>query len=69
MDLVRCHWRDAHFDFDDAGPPIDYIVETVGFLLADGPVFISIAAERLPDGSHRAVTHIPKECCIDLEAL
>src|SRR3990172_5506592 len=62
--LVVVIWRDAFFDFDqsnaeDVRP--DYLVHTVGFLLADGPTFVSLAQEVLPDGDgFRAVTHIPR---------
>lgn len=62
--LVLVIWRDAFFDFDqrdreDTRP--DYLVHTVGFLLSDGPRFVSLAQEVLPDGDgYRAVTHIPR---------
>ena len=61
--LVLVIWRNAFFDFDqssvdDVRP--DYLVHTVGFLLAQGPTFVSVAQEVLPDGDgYRAVTHIP----------
>lgn len=62
--LVVVEWHDAWFDFDLAGPEdtrADYIVRTVGFLVADGPRFVSLAQEVLPDGDgFRAVTHIPR---------
>jgi hypothetical protein len=61
--LVLVIWRDAFFDFDQADPEDvrpDYLVHTVGFLLAEGPKFVSLAQEVLPDGDgFRAVTHIP----------
>jgi hypothetical protein len=61
--LVVVIWRDAFFDFDQASAEDvrpDYLVHTVGFLLADGPTFVSLAQEVLPDGDgYRAVTHIP----------
>jgi hypothetical protein len=61
--LVLVIWRDAYFDFDqrDAEDPRpDYLVHTVGFLLSEGPKFVSLAQEVLPDGDgYRAVTHIP----------
>jgi hypothetical protein len=61
--LVVVIWRDAFFDFDQADVDDvrpDYLVHTVGFLLADGPTFVSLAQEVLPDGDgYRAVTHIP----------
>ena len=61
--LVLVTWRDAFFDFDQSSPGdvrADYLVRTVGFLVADGPVFVSLAQEILPDDEgFRAVTHIP----------
>ena len=61
--LVVVIWRDAFFDFDQADAEDvrpDYLVHTVGFLLSDGPTFVSLAQEVLPDGDgYRAVTHIP----------
>ena len=61
--LVLVTWCDAHFDFErDAGAPArqDYLVRTVGFLLEDGPRFLSVAQELLPPGEgYRAVTHVP----------
>lgn len=61
--LVLVTWHDAWFDFDqatadDSRP--DYLVKTVGFLVSEGPRFLSVAQEVLPDGDgFRAVTHIP----------
>jgi hypothetical protein len=61
--LVVVTWRDAWFDFDHADatePRSDYLVTTVGFVIREGPRFVSIAQEVLPDGDgFRAVTHIP----------
>jgi hypothetical protein len=61
--LVVVEWHDAWFDHDLSGPDQlrpDYLVRTVGFLLADGPRVLSLAQEILPDGDgFRAVTHIP----------
>lgn len=61
--LVLVTWRDAFFDFDQKSPEDrrpDYLVHTVGFLVNDGPTFVSLAQEVLPDGEgFRAVTHIP----------
>jgi hypothetical protein len=61
--LVLVVWRDAWFDFDQKDEEesrSDYLVHTVGFLLSDGPRFVSLAQEVLPDGDgYRAVTHIP----------
>jgi hypothetical protein len=61
--LVLVEWHDAWFDFDlpgvDERRP-DYLVRTVGFLVAEDPRFISLAQEVLPEGEgFRAVTHIP----------
>ncbi len=62
--LVVVIWRDAFFDFDQSNAEDirpDYLVHTVGFLLADGPKFVSLAQEVLPDGDgFRAVTHVPR---------
>ena len=61
--LVLVTWRDAWFDFDEPDPQearSDYLVNTVGFLVQQGPRFVSVAQEVLPDGDgFRAVTHIP----------
>lgn len=61
--LVLVTWRDAWFDFDEPDPEdarADYLVNTVGFLVRQGPRFVSVAQEVLPDGDgFRAVTHIP----------
>src|SRR3954454_5055130 len=56
-------WRDAFFDFDqsdaeDIRP--DYLVHTVGLLVAEGPRFVSLEQEILPDGDGvRALTYAP----------
>jgi len=61
--LVLVTWRDAWFDFDQASDEEerpDYLVRTVGFVVREGPRFVSIAQELLPDDDgFRAVTHIP----------
>lgn len=61
--LVVVDWHDAWFDLDQTSPDdarTDYPVRTVGFLLREGPTFLSLAQEILPDGEgFRAVTHIP----------
>ena len=61
--LVLVTWRDAWFDFDqalDEDERPDYLVRTVGFVVREGPRFVSIAQEVLPDDDgFRAVTHIP----------
>jgi hypothetical protein len=61
--IVLVTWRDAFFDFEGDGETLDradYLVRTVGFLVARGPRFIRVAQEVLPDGEgYRAVTHVP----------
>ncbi len=61
--LVLVEWQDAWFDLDLELPEDrrrDYVVRTVGFLVVDGPRFVSVAQEILPEGEgFRAVTHIP----------
>ena len=63
LPLVLVTWHDAWFDFDQTDPDdcrADYLVRTVGFLLSEGPRFVSVAQEMLPDADgFRAVTHIP----------
>lgn len=61
--LAMVEWHDAWFDLDLESPDVcrqDYLVHTVGFLVSEGPRFLSLAQEVLPDGEGlRAVTHIP----------
>jgi hypothetical protein len=61
--LAMVEWHDAWFDLDLESPDAsrqDYLVHTVGFLVSEGPRFVSVAQEILPDGEGlRAVTHIP----------
>ena len=61
--LAMIEWHDAWFDLDLESPDgcrQDYLVHTVGFLVSEGPRFVSLAQEVLPDGEGlRAVTHIP----------
>ena len=61
--LAMVEWHDAWFDLDQQAPEdcrVDYLVRTVGFLVREGPRFLSLAQEILPDGEGlRAVTHIP----------
>jgi hypothetical protein len=61
--LAIVEWHDAWFDLDLESPDgcrQDYLVHTVGFLVSEGPRFVSLAQEILPDGEGlRAVTHIP----------
>jgi hypothetical protein len=61
--LVVAEWHDAWFDFEQSSLEDlrqAYLVRTVGFLVGEGPRFVSLAQEILPDGEgFRAVTHIP----------
>jgi hypothetical protein len=61
--LVLVRWRDAWFDPEQLGSEdwrADYPVQTVGFLVRNDSVVVSVAQEVLPDGDgYRAVTHIP----------
>ncbi len=63
LPLVMVTWRDAWFDFEEPDgleSRSDYLVTTVGFVVRQGPRFLSVAQELLPDGDGwRAVTHIP----------
>jgi hypothetical protein len=62
--LVVAEWHDAWFDFEQSTLEDlrqAYLVRTVGFLVSEGPRFVSLAQEILPDGEgFRAVTHIPR---------
>lgn len=60
-------WRDAWFDFDQSNDDReDYIVKTVGWVIHEGPHYLSVAQEKLPiDDGWRAVTHIPVAVIID----
>ncbi len=71
--LVLVTWHDAWFDLDqrdaDDGRS-DYVVRTVGFLVNDGPRFVSVAQEVLPDGDgFRAITHIPRSIIESISTL
>ena len=61
--IVLVRWRDAWFDTEQLGEEdwrSDYPVQTVGFLVRNDSVVVSVAQEILPDGDgYRAVTHIP----------
>jgi hypothetical protein len=61
--LVDAEWHDAWFDFEQSTVEDlrqAYLVRTVGFLVGEGPRFVALAQEILPDGEgFRAVTHIP----------
>lgn len=71
--LVLVTWHDAWFDFEESDPQdcrTDYLVRTVGFLVNEGPRFLSIAQEILPDGDgFRAVTHIPRSIVEEVATL
>lgn len=60
---IEVLWHDAWFDFDqptEEDARADYIVKTSGYLIKEGPLFLSLAGEVLPDGDgFRAITHIP----------
>jgi hypothetical protein len=68
--VVRLLWRDAFYEYEGDGEPhTDYFVVTVGHLIADGPTFLAVASERLPDFTYRAITFIPAESVIELAYL
>src|SRR3954454_24295364 len=70
---VLAIWRDAFFDFDQSDAEAtrpDYLGPPVGFLATEGPRFVSLAQEILPDGDgFRAVTHIPMSIVERVERL
>ena len=71
--LVLVRWRDAWFDPEQLGADDwreDYPVMTVGFLVRDDGVVVSVAQEILPDGDgYRAVTHIPAPIVVSMTVL
>lgn len=59
MALELVTWRDAHFSLDDTEDCEDFLVETVGWVDADGR-FLRVEGEHLPeDRGSRCVTRIP----------
>jgi len=65
--VVRATWRDAYYEYEGDGEGhTDYLVVTVGHLISDGPTFLTIASERLPDLTYRAISHIPAESVLEL---
>ena len=66
--LVVILWRDASFHHDDTELPTEYLCQTAGWIIAEDATFITIAAERLPDG-HRAVTMIPAATVLEMTIL
>lgn len=66
LEVIR--WRDAFFDFDEPEEyDPDYQVVTVGFLVRESDVFVTIAQEVLPSGGFRAITHIPAATILERE--
>jgi len=52
--LAIVEWHDAWFDLDLESPEVcrqDYLVRTVGFLVGEGPRFVSLAQEILLERS------------------
>jgi hypothetical protein len=68
--LVRLTWRDAYSENDegDYGGD-DYLVETVGFLMAPNTNFVRIAQEKTPEPEYRGITNIPPALIVKREVL
>jgi hypothetical protein len=68
---VLVTWRDAFYDFDQPDTEReDYLVQTVGFVISYGPLFLRIGSERLPEGDgYRSITRIPLGCVEAVETL
>ncbi len=64
-EMVLIEWRDAWFEFESPDPATsrpDYLVRTIGWLVAEDAEWYHVASEILPDGDgFRAVTHIPRD--------
>lgn len=73
LELVEVTWRDANFAWEAADATAlaeEYLVKTVGWLLADGPVFLRVAAEVLPAGDgYRGITSVPVENVLGIRVL
>ena len=71
--LVIIRWRDAYFDFDAHDTERsreDYIVTTVGHLIRQDSLFVTLAGEVLPDGDgYRALSHIPRAVIVEQRTL
>jgi hypothetical protein len=68
--VVSVLWRDAYYEYEGDGEGhTDYLVVTVGHLISDGPTFLAVASERLPDLTYRAITFIPRESVLELAYL
>jgi hypothetical protein len=67
--VVLVVWRDAHFDFNEPDEPRgDYQVRTVGWVVDTDDLWISVAAEELPDDDgFRAITRIPRAVILKIE--
>lgn len=60
-------WSDAWFDRDESEPSqwLDkYLVHSIGFLVRDDELVLSLAGEILPDGQYRSVTHVPRNMVV-----
>jgi len=73
-DVVRVTWRDAHSDErireDLSDLNEEYLVVTIGIVMAAGPKFLRIADERLPnEDGWRGVSSIPIENLVKVEKL
>ena len=63
MSLVLVTWRDARSSLEDDDFE-DYLVQTVGWIVEKGDLFLKLAAERLPGDDYRGFTWIPNECVV-----
>ena len=61
-------WAELAYDPDtDTDAP--YRVRTVGWIVRDTPRAIVLAAERLPDGTWRGITRVPRPIVLRVEIL
>lgn len=71
LPIEEVQWRDAYFDFEVKSrrpQREDYIVKTVGYILHENELFLTLAQECLPNGDgFRAVTRIPKSMILSRE--
>ena len=68
--LVLVIWRDAFFDFDQSNADDirpDYLVHTVGFLLAEGPILEGLARKSAIPLRNQQIFIAPPDIIIKLK--
>lgn len=76
LELAICVWKDAHTSADpgeqflpDDIPHAPFVVRTVGWVMKEDEVGVTLASESLDNGHYRARTFIPRGMVITLDHL